>query len=266
MDLNKIQTIGISAANKGAEILLSYFGKISEYDKKGATDLVTRADIESEKAIIGIIRKHFPDHTIIAEESGLTQGDPRCQWIIDPLDGTTNFAHHLALCCISIAFAMDARVAVGIILNPMTDELFTAIEGQGACLNERPIFVSETPAVSDSLLVTGFPYHFKDIFDPVMTRFENCLNAAQSIRRLGSAALDLCYVACGRFDGFWEQKLHPWDTAAGYLIATEAGANVTDFSNRIFTPDKKEILATNGQIHLEMLDLMKIKKKDNENR
>ncbi len=206
MDLAKIQTIGISAAHNGAEILLAYFGKISEYDKKGATDLVTRADIESEKTIIRTIRKHFPEHTIIAEESGLNQGDPRCQWIIDPLDGTTNFTHNLALCCTSIAFAVDARVVVGIILNPMTGELFTATDGHGACLNERSISVSATPTVSESLLVTGFPYHFKDIFDSVMTRFENCLNAAQSIRRLGSAALDLCYVACGRFDGFWEQN------------------------------------------------------------
>jgi len=258
MDLAEIQMIGISAAYKGAEILLSYFGKISEYNKKGVTDLVTIADIESEKAIIRTIRKHFPDHTIIAEESGLKQGNPRFQWIIDPLDGTTNFAHHLALCCISIAFAIDARTAVGIILNPMTDELFTATVGHGAFLNERPISVSETSTVSESLLVTGFPYHYKDIFASVMTRFENCLIAAQGIRRLGSAALDLCYVACGRFDAFWEQKLNPWDTAAGYLIAREAGASVTDFGNQAFTPDKKEILATNGQIHIEMLDLMKI--------
>ena len=260
MNLETIQKIGIRAARNGAEILLSYFGTISEYDKKGATDLVTQADIESEKAIIRTIRKHFPDHTIIAEESGLNQGIPRYQWIVDPLDGTTNFAHHLALCCISIAFAIEDRIVVGIIFNPMTDELFTATDKNGAFLNKRPIFVSETPTVSDSLLVTGFPYDFKDIFDPVMTRFGNCLNAAQGIRRLGSAALDLCYVACGRFDAFWEQKLNPWDTAAGYLIAKEAGAGVTDFNNIPFTPDKKEILATNGQIHIEMLELMKIQK------
>ncbi|MDM8539644.1 inositol monophosphatase family protein [Desulfococcaceae bacterium HSG9] len=266
MDLIEIQKIGISAAYEAAEILLSYFGKISEYDKKGATDLVTRADIESEKAIIQTIRKHFPDHTIIAEESGLNQGIPRYQWIVDPLDGTTNFAHHLALCCISIAFAIEDRIVVGIIFNPMTDELFTATDGNGAFLNERPISVSETQTVSESLLVTGFPYHFKDIFDSIMARFENCLNAAQGVRRLGSAALDLCYVACGRFDAFWEQKLNPWDTAAGYLIAKEAGASVTDFSNTPFTLDKKEILATNGQIHQEMLELMKIKIKDNKSK
>jgi len=260
MDLAEIQKIGISAAYKGAEILLSYFGKITEYDKKGATDLVTCADIESENAIMRTIRKHFPDHTIVAEESGLNAGNPQYQWIIDPLDGTTNFAHHLALCCISIAFAIDSRIVVGIIFNPMTDELFTATHAQGAFLNERPIFVSKTPSVSESLLVTGFPYQFKDIFDSVMTRFGNCLIAAQGMRRLGSAALDLCYVACGRFDAFWEQKLNPWDTAAGYLIAREAGASVTDFGNRTYTPDKKEILATNGQIHSEMLELMKIKR------
>ncbi len=258
MDLKKIQITGINAAHKGAEILLSYFGKISEYDKKGANDLVTLADIESEKAIIRTIRKHFPNHTIIAEESGLTQGNSRCQWIIDPLDGTTNFAHHLALCCISIAFAIDGRIVVGIIFNPMTDELFTAIEGNGAYLNKQSISVSKTTTVSESLLVTGFPYHLKESFDSVMKRFENCLTAAQGVRRLGSAALDLCYVACGRLDAFWEQKLNPWDTAAGYLIAKEAGASVTDFGNQPFTPDKKEILATNGHIHIEMLDLIKI--------
>lgn len=259
MDFDKIQTIAINAAHKGAQSLLAFFGKISEYEKKGAKDLVTQADFESEKAIIATLRQAFPDHTIIAEESGLNQGDPRYQWIIDPLDGTTNFAHHLPLCCISIAFALNDRIMVGVILNPMTQELFTAVDGCGARLNQQPISVSKTATVSESLLVTGFPYRFTDIIDAVTTRFRNCLIASQGVRRLGSAALDLCYVACGRFDAFWEQLLNPWDTAAGFLIAREAGARVTDFNNQVYAPDRKEILATNGLIHSEMLDLMKTK-------
>lgn len=147
---------------------------------------------------------------------------------------------------------------VGIVLNPVTGELFTAIEGKGADLNGRPIRVSDTKEVSESLLVTGFPYNLKEIIDALMARFANCLKAARGVRRLGSAALDLCYTACGRFDGFWEQNLKPWDTAAGLLIARESGSVVTDFSNRPFSIDKKEILATNGNIHEQMLSLLKL--------
>jgi len=153
---------------------------------------------------------------------------------------------------------MDQDSIFAIVLNPITEELFTATKGKGAMLNSRAIEVSTVDKVSESLLVTGFPYNFKSSFNPLMKRFSNCLSAAQGVRRLGSAALDLCYVACRRFDGFWEQNLQPWDTAAGVLIAREAGAIVTDFSNQHFTVDQKEILATNGKIHEELLEILKI--------
>ena len=146
---------------------------------------------------------------------------------------------------------------MGIVLNPVSGELFTAVQGQGAHLNGRPIHVTETRLVLESLLVTGFPYNFSEIFQEVMMRFSNCQRASQGVRRLGSASLDLCFLACGRFDGFWEQNLKPWDTAAGYLIAREAGAHITDFSNRAFSIHGNEILATNGWIHEDMLRLLK---------
>jgi myo-inositol-1(or 4)-monophosphatase len=260
MDLELIKRVGISAAYESATVLRHYLGRISKVNKKGAIDLVTEADIESEKIIIQTIREKFPDHAIWAEESGLNPGKTECRWIIDPLDGTTNFAHQLCLFSTSIAFALNGDIIFGIVLNPETGELFSAIKGEGARLNGRPITVSNSKKVSESLLVTGFPYDFKKILRPVMTRFENCLTASRGIRRLGSAALDLCFVACGRFDGFWEQNLKPWDTAAGMLIAREGGATVTDFTNTPFTVDANEILATNGKIHNEMLSLMEINK------
>ncbi len=259
MDLELVKRVGIAAACQGGNCLRSYFGGTFEVTKKGAVDLVTQADIGSEKLIIETIRKAFPDHAILAEESGLNEGTADCQWIVDPLDGTTNFAHQLGLFSVSIAFALKGDIVMGVVLNPVAGELFTAVKGKGAELNGRPIKVSDSATVSESLLVTGFPYNFKDIFDPLLARFSNCLKASRGVRRLGSAALDLCSVACGRFDGFWEQNLNPWDTAAGFQIAQEAGASITDFSMGSFTVNKKEILATNGKIHNEMISLLKLK-------
>ena len=257
MDLDYIKRIGIKAAFESGRILTSYFGNISDVRKKGAVDLVTEADIASEEAIIRIIHETFPEHSILAEESGLGQGDPVHQWIIDPLDGTVNFAHQVPIFSVSIAFALKGKPLVGVLLNPVTGELFSAVSGEGAFLNNHPIQASETRIMQESLLVTGFPYDLLSVFDTVTGRLENCLRAAQGIRRLGSAAFDLCAVADGRFDGFWEQNLHPWDTAAALVIAREAGVVVTDFSNNPFTIEKKEILATNGHIHAEMLTLLK---------
>lgn len=260
MDLELVKKVGIAAAYKGQRVLLSHFnsGK-SKVDKKGAIDLVTEADTESEKTIIGTLKKTFPDHTVLAEESGLNKGEADHKWIVDPLDGTTNFAHRLGLFAISIAFALSGDTVIAIVLSPVTGELFTAVKGQGAELNGRPINVSNAQTVSESLLVTGFPYNLTNGFNPLMTRFSNCLKASQGVRRLGSAALDLCFIACGRFDGFWEQNLKPWDTAAGELIAREAGGTVTDFSNQPFDIYKNEILATNGNVHEEMLLLLELK-------
>ena len=263
MDLDYIKRTGIAAAYEGGKVLQSYFGQKPEIRKKGAIDLVTRADTASEKAIIETIRSRFPDHAILAEERGLDTGGyensrPN-RWIVDPLDGTTNFAHELGFFSISIAFEHDGEIVIGVVLNPANGELFAAVKGEGAFLNNRPISVSGATSVGESLLATGFPSDLPPIFRQLQSRFSACLKTAQGIRRFGSAALDLCYLACGRFDGFWEQDLHPWDTAAGLCIAAEAGARITDFSNNSFSLDKDEILATNGHIHEEMITLLTLK-------
>ncbi|MGB9499475.1 MAG: inositol monophosphatase family protein [Dissulfuribacterales bacterium] len=259
MDLEKIKNTGINAAYKSAEILNGHLGKLTTIHKKGPIDLVTEADIESEKQIIATIRSKFPDHEIYAEESGLDKSTPSIhKWIIDPLDGTTNFAHQIPVFSISIAFAINGEVAVGVVLNPVSGELFTAIRGHGALLNGNVICVSNEHNLSESLLVTGFPYDMVQMLDPLMIRFKRCLKGAGGVRRLGSAALDLCFTACGRFDGFREEHLKPWDTAAGSLIAEEAGAMITDFSGNPYTIDKKEILATNGLIHSELKSILEI--------
>ena len=258
MDLNLIKQVGVAAAYHGAAVLQKHFGHLSVIHKKSAIDLVTEADTQSEAAILQTLKSHFPSHTIVAEESGVNEGVADAKWIIDPLDGTTNFAHNLGMYAVSIAFALHGKLVLGIVLSPTTQELFTASADNGAYLNGHPIQVSSITTLDESLLVTGFPYNLKACLPDLMQRFENILTAGQGMRRLGSAALDLCYVACGRFEGFWEQNLKPWDTAAGVLIAQEAGAVITDFDNQPFDVDKKEILATNGHIHQEMLSLLRL--------
>lgn len=257
MDLNLIKNTAVGAAYKSGEILRSHLGNFGEVSKKGPKDLVTAADIASEKQIIESIQNRFADHKILAEESNAeNSGTDGCTWIIDPLDGTTNFAHQVPVFSVSIAFAENGQLRAGVVLNPMTGELFTAVQGQGAQLNSRAISVSDCRQVSESLLVTGFPYDIKENPGPYMDKFARCLSAAIGVRRLGSAALDLCFVACGRFEGFWEQGLKPWDTAAGTLIAREAGARITDFSGTAYDIDKKELLATNGHIHEDLRSLL----------
>lgn len=255
MDLKQAKRVAIEAAYAGAQVLRDRFGNISQINKKGPFDLLTEADTGSEKQILGIIRNAFPDHAILAEESGSNKGSAEFQWLIDPLDGTTNYAHQLPLFSIAIALAVHDEIVLGLVFNPMDGELFSAISGQGAELNGQPITVSTTPSVSESLLVTGFPYDVNKI-EPLMNRFSVFQQASQGVRRLGSAALDICYVACGRFDGFWEQDLKPWDKAAAAIIAAEAGAEITNFSNQPFAINQKEILVTNCRIHQEMLSLL----------
>ena len=258
MDLEHAKRVGIAAVYAGARVVRDRFGNISQIDKKGAFNLLTEADTESEKKIITTIREAFPDHAILAEESGASEGTGGYQWLIDPLDGTTNYAHQLPFFSISIALAVRDEIVLGLVLNPMDGELFSAISGTGAELNGKPIKVSTTPSVFESLLVTGFPYDVNEIVKPVMNRFSVLQQGSQGVRRLGSAALDICYVACGRFDGFWEQDLKPWDKAAGAIIAAEAGAAITNFSNRPFSIKQNEILVTNGKIHQEMLSLLNL--------
>ncbi len=256
MDLDEVKRIGVAAAFKGAKVLLSRFGRIEQIRQKGTNDLVTEADTGAEQAIIDSIRSRFPDHGFLAEESGSDHGNSGDRWIIDPLDGTTNYAHRLEIFSTSVAFARNDEILVGVVLDPVRGELFTAIRDRGACLNGRPISVSKAGQLSESLLVTGFPYDIDSCIDPIVDRFSRCLKAAQGMRRLGSAALDLCYVACGRFDGFWESHLKPWDSAAGVLVAREAGGRVTDFSNQAHRLDSGQLLATNGRIHEEMISLL----------
>ncbi|MFO8084578.1 MAG: inositol monophosphatase family protein [Desulfobacterales bacterium] len=257
MNNENIKNVGLAATFRGSEILRKYFGKLPGVMKKGAIDLVTEADLEAERAIIKVIQNVFPEHSILAEESGLNQAHSDYQWIIDPLDGTTNFAHELGIFAVSIAFSFKNEISFGFVLNPVTGELFTAEKGKGAKLNGTPVSVSNTEKISESLLVTGFPYNHPEIIDSIMFRFGRCISASQGVRRLGSAALDLCFVACGRFEGFWEQNLKPWDTAAGMLIVKEAGGRVTDFSDNPYEIHHKEILASNTKIHQSMIDILK---------
>jgi myo-inositol-1(or 4)-monophosphatase len=259
MDLNKLKAVALAAAYRGGTYIRKRRDSPRRITHKGDIDLVTEADLGAEERIIDTIRTSFPDHAILSEEKGRIDGDGGCRWIVDPLDGTTNFAHGLTTCCVSIAAVDNDGPLAGVVWSPFSEELFSAVRGQGAYLNGRRLAVSDIDRTKDSLLVTGFPYNVKTILAPVMERFQRCLQASQGIRRLGSAALDLCYVAAGRFEAFWEEQLHPWDVAAGHLIVSEAGGQVTDFDNRPFDPQMKSILATNGHVHMEMLKLLDLK-------
>jgi len=256
MDLDHILRVAVRAAYESADVLRSRWKQLSSIDSKGPNDLVTDADIAAEKAIIRTIRSAYPQHGIIAEESGPQPGASDEHWIVDPLDGTVNYAHQVPFYAVSIAFARADSVLAGVVLNPVSGELFTAQAGKGALLNGEPIGVSPETRIADSLLATGFPYDRSHGFEAMADRLLRCLKASRGIRRFGSAALDLCFVACGRFVGYWEDRLQPWDMAAGALIVREAGGRTTDFSDRQLKTDGREILATNGRIHTDLLNLM----------
>ena len=250
----------ITAAHTGGKVLLEYFDKEFRVDYKGEVNLVTEADYKAEGEIIKVIQRSFPDHGFLAEESGeqpaRQSGEATHKWIIDPLDGTTNFAHAFPLFCVSIALEVEGEIILGVVYDPIRKELFTAERNQKATLNGCPIQVSRTSKLDQSLLVTGFAYDIRQVSRNNLDHFSVFSLRAQGVRRTGSAALDLCYMACGRLDGFWEMALSPWDTAAGYLIAIEAGATVTDFSNKPFHIDMKEIVSSNGCIHQEMIEVL----------
>jgi myo-inositol-1(or 4)-monophosphatase len=229
---------------------------------KGDIDLVTEADLASERLIIDRIRTHYPRHSILAEESGDSEsgnpasGGSEWKWIVDPLDGTTNFAHAYPCFCVSLAVEKAGQLEIGVVYDPMRDEVFAAERGGGTTLNGRRIVVSEVAELNSALLCTGFPYDVRERPHFALD-FTNFTMAAQAVRRDGSAALDLAYVACGRFDGFWEDGLNPWDVAAGVLLIQEAGGVVTDFSGGpldIYTP---KVLVSNGQIHEQMIRVLK---------
>jgi myo-inositol-1(or 4)-monophosphatase len=220
--------------------------------KDSLNNLVTEVDHASEKLIIDIIRESFPDHHILTEESGDLPRESTTKWIIDPIDGTVNFANGIPLSCVSIAVEQEGRISMGAVYNPFIGEFFVAERGKGATLNGQPISVSSKSSVPDSCLVTGFPYKYPEN-EPILETFGSFVRKGIPVRRLGSAAIDLCYVACGRFDGYYEFFLHPWDSAAGFLIVEEAGGRVTDFKGNPYSPYQEKILATNGRIHDELL-------------
>lgn len=249
---------GKKAAISSSEILMHYFNKEVNINKKGAVDIVTQADKESEKNIISIIKNNFNDHGILGEETGWDNEDSKYSWIIDPLDGTTNFAAGLPVFSISIALYKDKKPIFGIVHDPVKNHTYLGVKEKGAFLNGEKIKVSKEISIEDTLIATGFPYNFKEILPELKNRFFSVLNHVRGVRRLGSAALDLCYLSCGVFDGFFEQNLKPWDTAAGIIIAKEAGAKITDFSGNEFNPFSSEILATNSLIHEKMVSILEL--------
>ena len=249
--------LAIEVAKESGKLQLSHLGHIKQIEYKGETNLVTEVDRACEKRVVERIQKAYPDHDILAEEGGGKRTDSEYKWIIDPLDGTTNYAHGYPLFCTSIALEYKSEIIMGVVFEPNHNELFTAEKGGGSFLNGKRISVSREEKIGRGLLATGFAYDIKKNSHNTLDHFKNVLLSAQAVRRDGVAAVDLCYVACGRYDGFWEVNLFPWDVGAGYLMVKEAGGTVTDFSEKPFSVYAKEVLATNGQIHDQMVSMLK---------
>ncbi|MFT3909772.1 MAG: inositol monophosphatase family protein [Ferruginibacter sp.] len=252
-----LKTTLLNAVQAGAEQLKHFFnGDFKISNKEGINNLVTEADHASEKAIIEAIKKDFPDHFILSEETGAIPSQSEYKWIIDPIDGTVNFANGIPICCVSIGLEKDGEMILGAVYNPLMNEFFFAQKGFGASLNDKKISVSSKTEVAKSCLVTGFPYTYLDAPNGPIQVFEKLIRKGIPVRRLGSAAIDLCWVAAGRFDGFYEHNLQAWDSAAGFLIVEEAGGRVTDFKGNYFSPHQPHIIATNGKIHDELLKVV----------
>jgi len=247
----------IDAVKAGAAQLLHYFNRsFTISHKEGINNLVTEADHASEKAIIDVIKRVYPDHFILSEETGEIPTHSNVKWIIDPIDGTVNYANGIPICCVSVGVEKDGEMILGAVYNPFMKEFFFAEKGAGAFLNEKKITVSTERAVINSCLVTGFPYQYLNTPNGPLPIFEKLIKKGIPVRRLGSAAIDLCWVAAGRFDGFYEHNLNAWDTAAGFLMVKEAGGMVTDYSGGEFSPYQPHLLATNGLIHSELLSIV----------
>ncbi len=260
-------SIAVEAAKEAGKFLKYSMGKVKDVQQKYGqeTNLVTEIDKQSEEMIIKKIKQHFPQHDFLAEESGLRHArsvgghDTKSEykWVIDPLDGTVNYTHSFPVFSVSIALEKKGELILGVIYDPNLDELFTAEKGSGAYLNDKRVHVSKSDELIWSLLVTGFPYNVDENPDNCIDHFVNFLHEAQAIRRMGSAAIDLAYVAAGRIDGFWEVSLNPWDMAAGVLLIEEAGGKVTDFLGNPHSIYNKQVLTSNGKIHEEMIRVLK---------
>jgi myo-inositol-1(or 4)-monophosphatase len=233
------------------------FGHAVKVERKGAIDLVTEVDRQSEQFLIGEISRRYSHHRIVTEESGILSGEDCCIWYIDPLDATTNFAHGLPHFSVSIGFRQDGYLQFGVVYDPMRDECFSAESGAGACLNGQPIRVSATQSLNEGLLTTGFPYDIRTGLETNLENYARFALRSQGVRRLGSAALDLCYVAAGRIDGYWEMSISPWDIAAGVLIAREAGVLVTrtDGETDVLKPPYS-IIAANPTLHAQIYSVL----------
>ncbi len=252
----------IQTARDAGSLLAERFGRVLRVTNKSELDLVTDSDLASERLIIDRIKTYYPRHAILAEESGASspassEAQSQWRWIIDPLDGTTNYAHGYPCFCVSIGLEHERRMELGVIYDPMRDEMFTAERGEGASLNGRRIGVSPTGNLSGALLCTGFPYDVRERSE-FARHFANFIMNAQAVRRDGAAALDLAYVACGRFDGFWEEGLKPWDVAAGSLMVAEAGGRVSNFSGGPLSIYDPPILASNGLVHEQMMRVLSV--------
>jgi myo-inositol-1(or 4)-monophosphatase len=267
--MKKIVKVGRQAALAAGAVLRLNYLKPHDVHLKGIIDPVTESDLQAQEIIIALIRQHFPEHGFLAEEvldEGAKEPSPRPspqpsstqRWIIDPLDGTVNYAHGFPMFCVSIAFEAAGVLEYGVIYDPLRDELFEATRGGGARLNGQAIQVSQTKGMDRALLATGFPYDIRERLPETAARLSNMLALTQGVRRAGSAALDMAYVACGRFDGFYEENLKPWDTAAGLLIIEEAGGTITTFDGGPYTIFSPNIAASNGRLHAAMLEALKV--------
>jgi len=254
--MDPLLNFAVETATAAGRLLKSKFGGPLAVDYKGEIDIVTEADRMSETLVLESIRQRYPDHGILSEESPASGMGASYRWLVDPLDGTTNYAHGFPVFCVSIALEKEGEVILGVVHNPMLQETFTALKGGGAFLNGRRVKVSAVRTLSGSLLATGFPYDIRNDKNNNLDLFSRMALSAQAIRRAGAAALDLCYVAAGRFDGFWELKLKPWDTAAGWLLVTEAGGRVTDLTGAPYAFSSPNVLASNGLLHDDMIQVL----------
>jgi myo-inositol-1(or 4)-monophosphatase len=260
LDPSPFLLTAIEAVRRAGRMQLDAFGGQYAVRKKSVIDLVTEVDVAVERMFRDLVSERYPDHDVLGEELGPPAADrPRARhcWIIDPIDGTTNFAHGVPIFCVSLALEIDAVVTVAAVYDPTRDELFTAERGRGAWLNGQPISVSTTDTLVDALLVTGFPYTVHEEAEEMLTLFGAFIGASRAVRRLGSAAIDGCYVAAGRMDGFWERGLSPWDIAAAALIVEEAGGRVSDLDGQPFVLRTGRLVASNGRVHDAMLGIIR---------